>query len=819
MQRTTTPRPQPEDPRPGSEQRRQPELLAPAGGFEAAAYAFEAGADAVYLGLTDFSARKGAPNFSIESLRRLKSLALERGRRVYVTVNTVIREEELERLAESLGWLEALAVDGVFIQDPGVWRLLRRHFPALPVIASTQMAVHNGAGIRALQELGFRRVILPRELPLESIRRLRAEHPDMELEVFIHGALCYSYSGLCLASGLLAGRSGNRGECAQLCRNLYSEGERRGYLLSCRDLAAEEAVLELAAIGVDAFKIEGRLKSPEYVYHAVRYYRRLLDSGGRLPEPERRELARRRDLGFAREHTRGWLRERAGSRLIDTGYAMHRGAALGRVQEACPDSFTLTVEADLSVRDGLAWFPADDPGNPVIFSVQRMWPAAAPQGRAPGPPAAERRSGREASFCRAGDTVRIELPEEARRSAARRPAVGQEIRQLSSRFLDLPQVKETSWRPWRVPLAARLRLRAEGGGRSGELGCEAQLMGRPFRFARAVEVQRAERARPFAPLLEALLAEAGDCPLVLQPVRFENGSGLPDDRIFVPPSVLKRVKNELYGELERHLERALRERAAAAARDVEGEAVPVPPAAPLPSGERGAFARRERFTSGELPFAELPFAEPPAGGGGGAARAAPAFDPDGLAVIGGLHLLPLPPLAEDEERLFGAVEALVDAHPGRTFALGFNNIGHLQLARRLAGRPNVRWFVDFFAYVANRQAWRFYVERLPGLLFLYSWIEGSEADHRALQAALPGEGPPLLRPAPAFRPPLMVSMGCHARHVAGRSCRPDCPRDFRFPLRQGRTPLVAVVRDCVTYLFRAEPGQERSSPSAAADRP
>ena len=540
-------------------------------------------------------------------------------------------------------------------------------------------------------------------------------------------------------------------------------------------------MLELAGIGIDAFKIEGRLKSPEYVFHTVRYYRRLLDSAGRLPVEEERDLARRRDLGFAREHTRGWLRDRAGSRLINAAYAMHQGVALGRALEVRPDTFTLTVRSDLSVRDGLAFFPADDPGNPVIFSVQRMWQTAAADGRA----------AREASFCRAGDTVRVELPEEARRSAGRRPVAGQEIRQLSSRFLDLPQVKETSWRPWRAPLAGQIALRAAGeAGGAGELVCEAQLMGRPFRFVRPVEVQRAERARPFAPLLDSLLAESGDCPLVLQPVRFTNGSGLPDDRIFIPPSQLKRVKNELYRELEGLFGRALRERAAAAARDGEGEALPAAPAAPLPPGEVEALAHRERFTGGELPFVRLP-----AGG-------TPALDPDRLAVIGGLHLLPLPPLADREERLFAAVEDLVAAHPGRTFALGLNNIGHLELAERLAGRPNVRWFVDFLAYVANRQAWRFYVERLPGLLFLCSWIEGTEADHRALQAAVPGAGPPLVRPGPSFRPPLMISMGCHARHVAGQRCGPDCPKEFRFPLQQGRNRLVAVVRDCVTYLFR-----------------
>ncbi len=864
MQRTNTPTRRPAHPR---RRLRRPELLAPAGGFEAAARAFEAGADGVYLGLTDFSARKGAVNFTMESLRRLKGLAAERGRRIYVTVNTVIREGELERLAESLAWLELLAVDGIFLQDPGVWRLLRRHFPGLPLIASTQMAVHNGAGIRALKKLGFRRVILPRELPLESIRRLRAEHPDIELEAFIHGALCYSYSGLCLASGLLAGRSGNRGECAQLCRNLYTEGERQGYFFSCRDLAAEEEVLKLVEIGVDAFKIEGRLKSPEYAFHTVRYYRRLLDSGGSLPPGEKRELARRRDLGFAREHTRGYLRAPSGSRLINPDYAMHKGVVLGRAEEVRARSFTITPTGDISRRDGLAFFPAESPGEPVIFSVRRLWS---------GP--------REVAFCRAGERVRIELPDEAPPEGSPRALrTGQEVWQMSSRFLDLPLLKETGFRPWRVPLggavtlqAARIRRTAAvpgtipslesqtpsavpGAGPSPafEMVFEVQVFGRPLHFTRPLEVQRAERAQPFADVLRSLLAESGDSPFVLEPVRFQNGTALPAERIFVPPSQLKRVKNGFYRELAAFFGAALRERASAAVRDeadaraADGEGAAA--AAPLPPGMEAALAHRERLSSGDLPFAEVHGA---AGKGIAACREGEA-DPDRLAVVGGLTVLPLPPLADEEERLFGAVEALVRAHPQRTFALGLNNLGHLELAERLAGRANVRWFVDFFAYVANRQAWRFYAERLPGLLFGYFWIEGSEADYRALQGAdpstrllreqhlpapprpdlragrsaarghaAPGDAPfpasapgavpsaesqaasslrglpPLLRIGPGFRPPLMISMGCHARHVAGQRCGPDCPKEFRFPLRQGRTRFVAVVRDCITYLFQ-----------------
>lgn len=843
---------------------RQPELLAPAGSFQAAAYAFQAGADGVYLGLSDFSARKGAENFTIEGLRRLKGLAVAEGRRIYVTVNTVIREEELERLAESLVWLDLLEVDGVFIQDLGVYRLLRAHFPRLPLVASTQMAVHNGAGIRQLKKLGFRRVILPRELPLAAIRRLRREHPDIEFEAFIHGALCYSYSGLCLASGLLAGRSGNRGECAQLCRSLYAEGERQGYFFSCRDLALEEEALRLAEIGIDAFKIEGRQKSPEYVYHTARYYRRLLDTRGRLSPDEERELARRRDLGFAREHTRGYLHSSSGSRLIDPLFPAHKGIVLGRVEAVQAGSFTLTVSSALSRRDGLAYFPAaaggpaagsrpragappaGGPGDPVIFPVRRIW-RLEPGGRGE----------REVAFCRAGDAVRVELPEEAdrrppqektrsgrrrarapaagdrlsgardgpalesgARAPAPRPVVGQEIWQMSSRFLDLPQIKESGYRPWRVPLAGTVILaEAAAGGTAGVsagaapsavLAIEAQVLGQRLRFARPVDLQRAEQPGRFEGVLRSLFAESDDGPFVLEPVRLRNDTGLPADRLFIPPSQLKRVKNEFYRELGGLFAEALRGRARAAAADGPGG---MPAASAPPDLPWAELERRERLSAGELPFVG-----PPAG----------ELDPLRLAVVGGMRILPLPPLLDEEERLFGAVARLLRNHPRLTFALGLNNLGHLELVERLAGLPNARWFVDFFCYVANRHAWRFFAERVPNLLFQYFWIEGSAEDYGALRRSLEdrGGGPPagagaeeaaaggsggqyppplLLRVGPAFRPPLMISLGCHARHARGQRCGADCAKSFRFALRQGRNRFQALVRDCVTYLFREEP--------------
>ena len=348
----------------------KPELLAPGGSFLSAYYAFQAGADGVYLGMREFSARKAAANFSLEQLRRLLGVARERGGKVYLALNTVVRERELPRAAEILYQAESLGLDGVIVQDLGIAELARRHFPSLVLHASTQMAVHNSAGLRAARQLGFRRVILSRELDLETIRALRAENPDIELEVFIHGALCYSFSGLCLASWALTGRSGNRGDCAQVCRSLFGSEDGEGFFFSSRDLYLGPAVRELAALGIDALKIEGRMKGPEFVFHTVKLYRAILDRGEELAGEELAELERRSALGFAREQTRAYWRAPRGERLIDSDFPGHRGAPLGAVESVRGGWAALRLEADLSLRDGLQYFPEGAGRDPVQFSVR-----------------------------------------------------------------------------------------------------------------------------------------------------------------------------------------------------------------------------------------------------------------------------------------------------------------------------------------------------------------------------------------------------------------------------------------------------------------
>ena len=259
---------------------RQLEIMAPAGGHPQLLAAVRAGADAVYLGAGGFNARRGADNFAGDSLREAVSYCHGRGVRVYVTLNTLVTDRETGDLLREMEGIAASGCDAVIDQDLGVARLLRECCPDLPLHASTQTSVHNVQGVLALEELGFTRVVLARELTGGEIRAIK-DATAMELEVFVHGALCMSVSGQCYLSSMLGGRSGNRGLCAQPCRLDFSAGG-RGYALSLKDLSLVERMGELADCGVTAVKIEGRLKRPEYVAAAVRACRQAL--AGEAPD-------------------------------------------------------------------------------------------------------------------------------------------------------------------------------------------------------------------------------------------------------------------------------------------------------------------------------------------------------------------------------------------------------------------------------------------------------------------------------------------------------------------------------------------------------
>ncbi len=330
------------------------ELLAPAGNREALERADAAGADAVYLGYAAFSARAGAGNFDRRELEEAVRYAHLRHMRVYVTVNTLVKDAELEAVTEVLRLLRDLRADAVLVQDPGVLRIARRQFPGLTVHASTQMAIHNRTGVLWCEKQGIRRVVLARECGLREIRR--CADTGMEIEVFAHGAQCVAVSGLCLFSSMLGERSGNRGRCAQPCRMEYTYRGRRGAWLSPRDICLRDGLDRLREAGAVSVKLEGRLKRPEYVAVVTESYRKGLDSlaRGAFEKADAKEKE-----GLLQIFNRGGFMDGYALGCEDAGVICpetvnHQGIRTGCVAGADGKLARVKLEKDLRDGDGLA---------------------------------------------------------------------------------------------------------------------------------------------------------------------------------------------------------------------------------------------------------------------------------------------------------------------------------------------------------------------------------------------------------------------------------------------------------------------------------
>lgn len=335
----------------------QIELLAPVGSIEALRAAVQSGADAVYLGGKLFSARQYAPNFSDEELKEGLEYAHLYGVKVYIAINTLLENNEFDELVEYLYSLWQINVDAVIVQDLGVAWTIRKLLPEIEVHASTQMTIHNSPGVRMLEDMGVSRVVLAREVSLENIS-LIGERTKLPLETFVHGALCVSYSGQCLMSSMIGGRSGNRGRCAQPCRMNYflvdKEGKEieAGHLLSPRDLNMINHLKQLEEAGVVSLKVEGRMKRPEYVATVIRNYRQALDNLAGTAKGSSDGAMKELAQIFNRDFTTGYYLEKPGLHLMSYQRPNNRGVKLGRVTSYNPSTKEVTVKLDESLQVG-----------------------------------------------------------------------------------------------------------------------------------------------------------------------------------------------------------------------------------------------------------------------------------------------------------------------------------------------------------------------------------------------------------------------------------------------------------------------------------
>jgi len=514
-----------------------PELLAPAGSLEAVRAAVANGADAVYLGAERFNARDDGAQLTLDELGEACGLAHAHGAKVYLTFNILMKPAELREALHHLGECVDRGVDAAIMQDLGAVRLVQQVFPDLEIHGSTQMTVHDPAGARVLRDLGVRRVVMARENTLDDLRAVRAEVPDLELETFIHGALCIAYSGQCFMSGMISERSANRGACAQSCRKDYvlTDAETnaeldRGYLISARDLAAGEHLEHLAEMGIHTLKVEGRKKRPEYVATVTKAYRGFLDrlAEGHWAPPTAEETTPLVQI-YSRGFTDGMLGGREGRDYVTRTAPDNRGLELGRVVRVERGEIVVSVTVPVALGDGLGFeHPAGPSRGSTGFIVKHVRDLPGEGGQHLQAIPAEEAVGAGWTVLRTSDGG---LLERARRSYRSTPARGA---------------------PTRTPVDALVR------GREGEsLALECTAGPSSVRVMSAIPLARAAKHGLDEHRLREQLGRLGETPFELRGL---DATGL-DAGLFLPVSVL----NDLRQESVRRL-RVLRTTGLAAAR-------------------------------------------------------------------------------------------------------------------------------------------------------------------------------------------------------------------------------------------------------------
>jgi putative protease len=352
------------------------ELLAPAGTIEAFEAAVESGADAIYIGAPAFNARALARHFSLAEVAAMIDHAHKNRVKVYLAMNSLMKEEEIGKAVEELAALEALKADALIVQDLGISYLARKFFPGLRLHASTLMGAHNSLNVRQFAEMGFQRVVLARETTLGEIGQIHKQCP-VELEVFVHGALCFAYSGLCLFSSYLGGKSGLRGRCVQPCRRRYtwggkgrSLGSPAGYLFSMNDLAGLELIPQLRQAGVSSLKIEGRMRSAQYVGSVVKAYRLALDNPATPAVlAEAKELL---EQAMGRKASLGYFKKAQPTDIIAPQHSGNIGLFLGKTEKVTANRAQMTLKEPLRIGDRLR-IHQEGSGERQSFTLKGLW--------------------------------------------------------------------------------------------------------------------------------------------------------------------------------------------------------------------------------------------------------------------------------------------------------------------------------------------------------------------------------------------------------------------------------------------------------------
>ncbi|MBF0299634.1 MAG: U32 family peptidase [Oligoflexia bacterium] len=777
------------------------ELLAPAGDLVTAVTAFNAGADSVYLGLKKFSARKSASNFTFKDLRRLKTYALEKNKKIYVTLNTIVKEDEINDLLTILEELKLISVDGVIIQDLGVLEIIKKTFPEFNIHASTQMTIHNEQGLEWAQQNGIKRVVLPREMGLEAITNLKQQCPRIELEVFIHGALCYSYSGLCLASGLMLNRSGNRGECAQVCRNYFFKDNKKDnknkeklYCFSCNDLNFGINILELIDAGIKVFKIEGRMKDKEYVHHVVSLYRFIIDNRENLTKAkieahslQLQKLQNLTKLTFARKNTLGYFHNIKGDDLIDNKYPKHRGIFLGKISNLFKNKIQLKLNDELFKNDQLLLISSnhDNCTHFNAFELQSV-------------------NNKKITYAKKDEIINIceiDLPAEFKME------IGDDIYRTHSTHL--PSVKsfdQKSIKVFKNKFKANLILE------ENNLIFVIFTLNKNFKYALETPMQILQRNNSsnssFETALNRLLKESKDFNIEIELDKITyNNQNITSLDFILPISILKKIKNQFYEDLDKHITEISANKEHNFTKITRINLQAQKPESNLnllqflslrknltPLNQHSPFISLNKLGKGNLSLNEISNWE------------------------NRIYFLPLHPInfcnQDQNQSQINCLVKFIKEHLDQaktnnqiTFALGINNPAHFLLYKEIKKQiTNLKAFTDFYLYIANHYAFLNTLQSLNLLnssdfLFSYLWVESDTLKISNINDL----NFPFVSIEDKHTLPLFISQGCFKRFNNNKNSCANCNYNSPFnsyeSLINVNKKFKVVVEECLTYFF------------------
>jgi len=773
------------------------EVLAPAGSLDHALWALEGGANAVYVGFQKFSARSHADNLSLDDMAALTAVAKAKGARIYCAVNTILGPGEVAE-AVALAWqLHLRGVDALIVQDLGLALALKKHGPPLHLHASTQAAVHNRGGVAALKAMGFCRVVLARELTMAEIGQIVAADPSMEYEVFVHGALCYAVSGNCMASGLMLGRSANRGDCGQICRTKFEldyliPGPRRrespheaglpegihappgeltwkagtlGAFASMNDLELGARIRELRALGVQSFKIEGRMKPPAYSYNTARAYRAFLEGGRDAEAWEWLDEAR---LRYGRLPSAGWFDGHKALAQTNPEWAGTLGMPLGAVTAGSGARLTVEGKGKAGVFGTLGRGDGVLLLGPVPGQVFR---GALDGPVTQGPAGAEVALADKVGFAPAGGTL-----------------------WLVSRHDGKLPVKKAG-RPWRHPLTLSLTVDPAPGVEGGR-GARFTVTTPDFGGLSFSDTLGADEARGDRRLEDAVeeVFRASDSPFVPGTFVLENRAGA----LFISPKALKDLRRRWYAQVEARAEAFIAEVQTLVARTSAASAPQRAGLSPLQGVNKltGFVVEWEPLKADHL-----------------------APTPWGLA-------LPLAPFTPNEESYFGRLRDFLVRHRDQGGAapifLGLSNPCHLTWVRRLRAEGLVldQWFADWGFHTANPWTSDQLGASLSGLVFTVPWLEDPAQTDKSYFPPLFTSRACMLRnsfgevssaggaPTTGGQPfdsrewiQARLAGQAVARPAHGPRCPDGCAGHFSARLLQGQKPFRVEARDCINYLI------------------